>query len=161
MKYVARKAWNFNTKLICMLLYRTYHKKLKVLHTFWQIRMKNWTKVRFYMGMVYSWIPQCISIDLTTVFVDMPPWSKIEAYCFCSVCHSIILSETLTLLESFELWVLELWYYTWVFLMSRTFRWYHYLLYCDLHLLKNFNLANYFWAVREFLNVDISQEDFL
>mgnify|MGYP003683671203 CR=1 FL=1 len=36
--------------------------------------------------------------------------------------YSVILSETLTLLITFEQWVLELWYFTWVFLVIRLFR---------------------------------------
>ena len=42
----------------------------------------------------------------------MPPRSKIisGAYCFCPVCHAVILSETLTLLITFEQWVLKLLY---------------------------------------------------
>ena len=51
------------------------------------------------------------------------------AYCFCPVCHSVILSKTLTLLITFEQWVLELWYFTWV-----SSHIYHYFLPCDLDL---------------------------
>ena len=59
----------------------------------------------------------------------MPPRMKIGgAYCFCSVCHSVLLSETLTLLITFEQWVLELWYFTWIFPVLRPFRGYHYFL---------------------------------
>ena len=49
-----------------------------------------------------------------------------------SSCHSVIFSETLTLLITFEQWMLELWYFTWVFLVIRPVRGYHYLLPCDL-----------------------------
>ena len=53
---------------------------------------------------------------------------------FCkSFRHFVILSETLTLLIT-EPWVLELWYFTWVFLVIRPFRGYHYFLPCDLDL---------------------------
>ena len=48
------------------------------------------------------------------------------AYCFCPVCHSVFLSETLTLLITVEQWVLELWYFTWVFLVMGPFSGYHY-----------------------------------
>ena len=66
-------------------------------------------------------------VSVTIIF--MPPKSKIGgggAYCFCPDCHSgiAILSETLTLLITFEHWVLELWYYKWVFLVIRHFYWY-------------------------------------
>ena len=48
--------------------------------------------------------------------------------------------------------MLELWYFTWTFLVRRPFRGYHYVLPCDHNLgvwpfFKNFNLANTFWAV--------------
>ena len=42
--------------------------------------------------------------------------------------------KTLTLLITFEQWVLKLWYSTWVFLVIRPFRGYHYFLPCDLDL---------------------------
>ena len=55
--------------------------------------------------------------------------------------------KTLTLLITFELWLLELWYFTWVFLVARPFRLYLHFWPCDLDLsLKFFYLAN------EFLN---------
>ena len=43
---------------------------------------------------------------------------------------SVILpsSETLIVLITFEQWVLELWYFTWIFLVIRLFREYHYFL---------------------------------
>ena len=41
------------------------------------------------------------------------------AYYFCLVCYSLILS---LLLITYEHWVLELWYLTWVFLVTRLFR---------------------------------------
>ena len=34
------------------------------------------------------------------------------AFCYCLVCHSVILSETLTLLITFEQRVLEILYFT-------------------------------------------------
>ena len=75
--------------------------------------------------------------------------------------------KTLTLLITFEQWVLELWCFTWVFLVIRPFCEYHYFLPCDLdlraflrfhyfcdldlrvwHLLfKNFNVAKNVWIV--------------
>ena len=45
------------------------------------------------------------------------------AYCFCPVCHSV-LSETLTLPITFEWQVLEISYFTCVFLITIPFRWY-------------------------------------
>ena len=60
--------------------------------------------------------------------IFMPSRSKIGGvYCFCPVCHSVLISETLILLITFEQWVLELWYFTWVFLMVRPFRGYLFL----------------------------------
>ena len=81
------------------------------------------------------------------------------AYCFCPVCHFVIpfcyivlFSETLTLLITFEQWVLELWYFTWIFPVIWPFCRYHYFLPCDLDLgvdlfFEIFNLANNFWTV--------------
>ena len=60
--------------------------------------------------------------------------------------------KTLTLLITFEQWVIEIWYFTWVFLVIRPFCGYHYFLPCDLDLgvwpiFENFNLANNVWTV--------------
>ena len=65
--------------------------------------------------------------------VFMPPRSKIRGILFLSFCHSV-LSETLTLLITFEQWMLELWYFTWIFPVIRPFHGYHYFLPCDLDL---------------------------
>ena len=70
----------------------------------------------------------------------MPPRSKIGGHIvfvlsvILSFRHSVILSETLTLLITFEQWVLELWYLTWVSLVIRPFRGYHYFWPCDFDL---------------------------
>ena len=69
---------------------------------------------------------------------------------FLSFSHSVLLSETL--LVTFEQWVLELWYFTWIFPVIRPFHGFHYFLPYDLHLgvwpfFENFNLANNFWSV--------------
>ena len=72
-----------------------------------------------------------------------------------SFCNSVFFFETLTFLITFEQWVLELWYFTWVFLViKRPFSGYYQFLHCDLDLggwpnLKknNFNLAYNFWTV--------------
>ena len=71
------------------------------------------------------------------------------ANCFCPVCHSVILSETLTLLITFEQRVLELRYFTCIFPVIRPFRGYHYFFTVTLTLgfdpfFENFNLANNF-----------------
>ena len=63
-------------------------------------------------------------------------------YCFCPVCHSVILhfshyvllSETLTSLITSEQWVLKLWYFKLVFLLTRPFSSYHFLKPCNLEL---------------------------
>ena len=46
--------------------------------------------------------------------------------------------------------MLELWYFTWVLLLTRPFRGYHYILPCDLALEFDpfIDLANNFWTVR-------------
>ena len=84
----------------------------------------------------------------------MPRRSKIGGIIdFCPVCHSVPLSETLTLLITFEQRVLEHWYFTWIFPVIRPFRGYHYFWPCDLDLgvwpifKKNFNIAYNFWTV--------------
>ena len=65
--------------------------------------------------------------------------------------------KTFTIIISFEQPVLELWYFTWVFFVTKPFYGYQHLLPCDLDLVtltlefdlfsKNFNLANNFWTV--------------
>ena len=86
--------------------------------------------------------------------IFMPSRSKIGGvYCFCPVCHSVLISETLILLITFEQWVLELWYFTWVFLMVIPFRGYLFFatvtltLEFDLLFEKFVNIANNFWTV--------------
>ena len=75
---------------------------------------------------------------------------KSGGYWFCPVCHSVILSETLTLLVTFEQGLLQLWYFTWVFPCDKTFPCVP--LFVALwpwsltHFRKN-NLANNFWTV--------------
>ena len=78
-----------------------------------------------------------------TIMFTLWPWPL-------SLTHFL---KTLTLLIIFELWVLELWYFSWIFLVIRPFSGYNYFLPCDLDLVvwpifENFNLANNFWAVR-------------
>ena len=68
-------------------------------------------------------------LDSFAVKIIMPPRSKIVF-----VLSVILSSETLTLLISFEQWVLELWYFTWILPVIRPFRGYHYFLPCDLDL---------------------------
>ena len=80
----------------------------------------------------------------TSIF--MPQRSKIGGHIVLSLNLEFdTFLETLTLLITFEQWVLELWYFTWVFLVIRPFRGYHYFLSCDLDLgdpfFENFNLV--------------------
>ena len=74
------------------------------------------------------------------------------AYCFCPACHSVIPSFC------HSLWNFNLAYnfstvnFTWVLLVIRPFRGYHYFWPCDLDLgvrpiFENFNLAYNFWTV--------------
>ena len=82
-------------------------------------------------------------------------WSYIEdrgAYCFCPVCHSVFLSETLTLLKTFEEWMWELLYFTWVFLVINLSVGTTIFFKCDLDIefdlfFENFILANNLWTV--------------
>ena len=82
----------------------------------------------------FPWVP---------LFFTMWPWPW-------SLTHFL---KTLTLLITFEQWVLELWYFTWVFLVLRSFRRYHYFytvtltLEFDPFLKKTLTFANYFWTV--------------
>ena len=60
--------------------------------------------------------------------------------------------KTFTLLITLKRWELELWYYTWIFLVIRPFRGYYYFLPYNLDLgvwpiFENFNPANNFWTV--------------
>ena len=85
----------------------------------------------------------------------------IKRRCFFSLFYapeikdSVILSSSLkllTLLITFEQWVVELWYFKWVFLVTGPFHGYHYFLPCNLDLefdlfFDNFHLANNFWTV--------------
>ena len=71
----------------------------------------------------------------------MPPRSKIGWHIVFVL--SVILSETLTLLITVEQWVLELWYFTWVFLVMRLFRWCHYFLPFNL----DFGVWPIFWKL--------------
>ena len=81
----------------------------------------------------FPWVP---------LFFTLWPWPW-------SMIHFL---KTLTLLTSFEQWVLELWYFTWVSLVIRPFRGFHNFVPCDLDLgvgpiFWNFNLAYNFWTV--------------
>ena len=84
------------------------------------------------------------------------------AYCFCSVCHSVIpsfchsvnLSETLTLLINFEQWKLELLEFHMSIPSSKTFLWvptffnlWPWPWGLTYFFKKNINLANIFWTV--------------
>ena len=91
--------------------------------------------LKIHMGipcdMIFPWL---------SLFFTLWPWPW-------SMTHFL---ETLTWLTTFEQWVLELWYVTWVFLVIRPFWRFHYFLPCDLDFdpfLKNFNLAFNFWTV--------------
>ena len=72
----------------------------------------------------------------------------------CDLDHGVwpIFLKTLTLLITFEQWVLELWYFTRIFPVIRPFRGYHYFDPVTLTLefdpfFENFNLAIHFWTV--------------
>ena len=83
---------------------------------------------------VYPLLRLSISTLKSICLILCPEIEDRRAYCFCPVCHSVILSETLTLLITFEQWMLELWYFTWLSLVIRPFRGYHYFLPGDLDL---------------------------
>ena len=81
----------------------------------------------------------------------MPPRSKIGGILFLSClsfCHFVLLSETLTLLITFEQWVLELWIFHMNIPCDKTIIFDYVTLTLELdQFFENFNLANKFWTV--------------
>ena len=64
------------------------------------------------------------------------------------LCPWDLLSETLTLLITFEQWALELWYFTLIFLVIRSFRGYPVTLNLEFDpFFENLHLSNNFWRV--------------
>ena len=63
-------------------------------------------------------------LSVSTITFTLWPWPR-------SLTHFL---KTLTLLITFEQWLLELWYFTWIFPLIRPFRGYHYFLTFDLYL---------------------------
>ena len=103
-------------------------------YNFWTVSARA---LMFHMSIpcdkTFSWIP---------LFFTLWPWPR-------SLTHFL---KTLPLLITFEQWVLEHWYYTWVFLVTRPFCGWHYLWPCDLDLwvwpiFDNFTPAIYFLTV--------------
>ena len=115
--------------------------------------------------------------NVTLSMIFMPPRSKIGAYCFCPVCHSVILSvhvyqhfwpcdldlgiwsifwKLLTMPITFQQWVPEFSYFTWIFLVKRSFCWYE-TFWPWLLLKKNTIIHNKMINIRAFiLHVSIS-----
>ena len=85
-------------------------------NNFWTVSARA---LIFYMNItcvkIFSWVPLFFTLWSW-------PWSLTHFF------------ETLTLLITSEQWVLELWYFKWVFFVMRNFRGYHYFLTCDLDL---------------------------
>ena len=85
-------------------------------NNFWTVSARA---LIFYMiipcDKTFPWVPY---------FFTLWPWRW-------SLTHFL---KTLNLLIIFEQWVLVLWYFTWVFLVIRTFLGYHYFWTCDLDL---------------------------
>ena len=86
--------------------------------------------------------------------LEMPPRSKMvgEGLSCMSFCQSVILSDNLNFI-TYQHWVLGLWYFTWVFLVTRQFHGYNiwfFTLWPWLMSLKyffeNLNLVADFWA---------------
>ena len=94
-------------------------------HSLWNFNLDNnfWTvRARafiFHMSIscdkTFPWVP---------LFFTMWPWPWSLTYFL----------KTLTLLIIFEQWLLDRWYFTWVILVTRPFRVYHYFWPCDLDL---------------------------
>ena len=101
-------------------------------YNFWTVRARA---LIFHMiipcDMTFPWIP---------LFLTLWPWPW-------NLTHYL---KTLTLFITFDLCVLELWYFTWLFLVIRPLNGYHYFLPCDLDLgvwpvfIFIFNLADNF-----------------
>ena len=89
---------------------------LNLANNFWKVSARA---LIFHMSIprdkTFQWVP---------LFFTLWPWPWSLTYFF----------KTLTVLITFELWVLELWYFTWVFLVIRPIRWYHNFWPCDLDL---------------------------
>ena len=139
------------------------------IHALWMllnISFKHWIDVIYpfivqkKMCILTLYKPQFIFITLVkkfqiifTVlhFFSQPQRSKIRGIFFLSCLlfyNDVLLSETLTLLITFEQWGLELLNFTRVILVTRPFRWYHYFLTCDLDLwvwpiFKNIYIGHY------------------
>ena len=98
---------------------------LSFCHSPWNLNIANnfWT-VNARALIFHMSIPCDKIVPLVPLFYTLWPWPW-------SLTHFL---KTLTLLITFEQWMLELWYFTWVFLVIRPFRGYHYFLPCDLDL---------------------------
>ena len=83
-------------------------KNFNLVNNFWTVSSKA---LIFHMSIpcdkTFQWVP---------LFFTMWPWPSCLIYFL----------KTLNLLITFEQWVLELWYFTWVFLVIRPFSGYHY-----------------------------------
>ena len=71
-------------------------------------------------------------------FFLCPRDRRTGAYSFFPFYYSLILPETWTLRTPFKPWVLELWFFTWVFLVKRPFRMYQHMWPHDLRVLPTF-----------------------
>ena len=108
---------------------------MNLAYNFWTVSARA---LIFHMSIpcdkTFSWVPLFFTLWPS-------PWS---------LTHFL---KILTLLITFEQWVLELWYFTWVLLVIRPFPGYHYFLPRDLDLgdwpiFWNFNLGYNFWTVK-------------
>ena len=127
---------NIKVTLVCIYIFKRHLMFTLVCN------ILSWTQMlRIRYNIRYNFVIVMVCRKTNYCNFVMPPRSKIGGHIVFvlsvilpSFCHSVLLSETLTLLITFEQWVLELWYFTWIFSVIRSFRRYHYFLPCDLDL---------------------------
>ena len=139
-------------------------KKFNLLNNFWTLSARA---LIFHMNMpcakTFPWVPIFWTVSAKALIFHMSipgdktfPWVPT----FMTLCPWSLtcLFKTLTFLVVFEQWGLELWYFTWIFLVTRPFHGNQHFLCIFLGILFlsclsfcpplwNFNLANTFWTV--------------
>ena len=115
---VIRPFWGYHYFLPCDLDLGVwpFFKNFNLSNNFWTVSART---LIFHMSIscdkTFLWLP---------LFFTLWPWPW-------SLIHFL---KTLTLLITFEQWLLDLWYFTWVFLVIRPFLGYHYFWPSDLDL---------------------------
>ena len=141
---------NIKVTLVCIYIFKRhlmFTLICNILSWTQMLRIRYNTRYNFVIVMVCRKTNYCNCV--------MPPRSKIGGHIVFvlsvilpSFCHSVLLSETLTLLITFEQRVLELWYVTWIFSVIRSIIFYPVTLTLEFDpFFENFNLAYNFWTV--------------